>query len=137
MLTFVCAFLTALPFLDPPATVLLLVTPRLGVMLSAASITSEMGLDVQVGATRKFQLNAYIASVCSSCFSCSRKFDSPDCSDSLQVYLGGSLRVGFLPAAKGRCVGSLSAHNAGSPPHGYHLRVSRRRASPEAYRRLR
>lgn len=58
---FVCAYWTTLTLLDPLAAALLLARPRLGVMLTVAIITIDVALNVWVGATRGFQLDALIA----------------------------------------------------------------------------
>jgi hypothetical protein len=58
---FVCAYWTSLTFFDPLAVVLLLAKPRLGVMLPVAIITRDVVLDAWVGATRGFQVGAFIA----------------------------------------------------------------------------
>lgn len=58
---FVCACWTALTFLGLLAAALLLARPRLGVMLTVATITSEVALNVWAGATCGFQVGAFVA----------------------------------------------------------------------------
>lgn len=61
MSLFVCAHRTALTFFDPLAAVLLLARPRLSVVLTVAIIASKVALNVWGGATRGFQLDAFVA----------------------------------------------------------------------------
>jgi hypothetical protein len=48
-------------FFDPLAAALLLARPRLGVMLTVANIPNDVVLNAWVGATRGFQVGAFVA----------------------------------------------------------------------------
>lgn len=89
---------------DPLAVILLLAKPSLGVMLTVTSITSDVTLSAWVGstlgATRGFQLDAFIAQGLLLLFVLAtarlawprRRFPG---------LFGGTMMIGFPPAARG------------------------------------
>lgn len=80
---------------DPLAAVLLLARARPGTMLTVAIIAGDVALNGWVGATRGFQVDAFIAA------SSWRLFESIGCGDVLRVRSGAPMMAGFLTVARG------------------------------------
>lgn len=100
---FVCTHWTTLTFFDPLAAVLLLAGPRLGVMLTVATITSDVVLNAWVGATRGFQVGAF-----ARCAESVPAFRAGDGSNRVATATfrgsvrGGIMTMGFPPSGKER-----------------------------------